>query len=147
MNLEVWKQVVPLKDGWAQPRQAARLSGENPTLGEVSVVLFSHPRSKTFAVLCPARALRTCEALRIWSNHHAVETFWKRMKSWLGLGKIQIRGRAGAWAELCLRVLAYVFGQRIMDSHAETFAQLTSWLRQQPTFAQLIDEHFQLELC
>lgn len=69
---------------------------ENPTLGEVAVILLSHPRSKTFAGICPSRALRTCEALRIWSNHHAVETFWKRMKSWLGLGRMQVRGRAGA---------------------------------------------------
>ncbi len=144
-NLGEWKTEVEYKEGWAQPRAASRLSGDNPTLGKVIVVMFHHPRSKTFAVICPARALRKCEALRIWANHHAVETFWKRMKSWLGLGRMQLRGRAGAWAELTLRVLAYFFGATLLGSHAGTLAQLTAWLRRQATFADLIDEHFQLD--
>ncbi len=141
------KKRAVLKSGWGQPREAQRLCGENPTLGKVAAILFDHPRSKTFAVVCPSRLLRTCEGLRIWSNHHAVETFWKRMKKWLGLGQMQLRGRGGAWAELSLRVLAYFLALGMFDLNTTTLAQLTHWLRRQSTFAQLINEHFQLALC
>jgi AraC-like DNA-binding protein len=141
------KKRAVLKHGWGQPRAAQRLRGENPTLGKVVAIMFDHPRSKTFAVLCPARLLRTCEGLRLWSNHHAVETFWKRLKQWLGLGQMQSRGRRGAWAELCLRVLAYFLALGMFGSDARTLAQVTYWLRRQSTFAELINEHFQLDLC
>ena len=140
------KQAV-LRDGWGQSREAQRLRGKNPTLGTVVAIMFHHPRSKAFAVLCPGRALRTCEGLRIWANHAAVETYWKRLKRWLGLGQMQMRGGGGAWGELCLRVLAYIFAQRMLGPEARTLAQLTHWLGRHSTFAQLINEHFQLELC
>ena len=142
-SLGEWQAEVEMARGWAQPRAACRLKGENPRLGEMAVIFFCHPRSKTFAVLCPARPLRCCEALRVWENHPAVETFWKRLKSWLGLGKQQGRGRAAAWGELCLRVLAYLLGSSMFSASRETLAQLSSWLKRQGTFAQLIAEHFQ----
>ncbi len=146
-SLGEWKKVAELRSGWGQPREAQRLHGASPRLGKIAVIMFDHPRSKTFAVICAARRLRSCEGLRIWTNHHAVETFWKRLKSWLGLGKMQSRGRRGAWMEVCLRVLAYFFAQDIFGRTASTLAQLTNWLRRQSTFADLIDEHFQLDLC
>ena len=141
------KKRAVLTSGWGQSREAQRLRGENPRLGQMVAILFDHPRSKTFAVVCPARLLRSCEGLRIWANHQAVETFWKRLKKWLGLGQMQIRGRRGAWAELSMRVLAYFLAMSMFDSNATTLAQLTHWLRRQGTFAELIDEHFQLDLC
>lgn len=140
------EQQAVLRTGWGQPRAAQRLRGQNPTLGPVAIIMFHHPRSKTFAVVCPGRALRSCEGLRIWLNHAAVETFWKRLKSWLGLGQMQRSGRRGAWGELCLRVLGYFLAQRMYVPEAQTLAQLTHWLRRQSTFAQLINKHFQLDL-
>ena len=80
--------------------------------------------------------------MRIWVNHSAVETFWKRMKQWLGLGKMQLRGREGAWADLTLRVLAYFFALPLLGVIAPSLKQLTHWLHRQATFAQLIFEHF-----
>ncbi|MCA1607556.1 MAG: hypothetical protein LC775_19300, partial [Acidobacteria bacterium] len=141
------KKRAVLQSGWGQPRDAQRLRGANPSLGTMAAILFDHPRSKTFAVVCPARALRTCEGLRIWANHQAVETFWKRLKKWLGLGQMQSRGRRGAWAELSLRVVAYFFALDLFGANGTTLAQLTHWLRRQGTFAELINEHFQLDLC
>jgi hypothetical protein len=131
-----------LKSGWGHTTAARRLKGSNPTLGKVVVILFDAARSKAFAVAAPAAPLRTCEALRIWFNHAAVETFWKRLKHWLGQGKMQLQERAGAWAELCLRVLAYFLAVRLFDKQVRTLAQLYHWLRRQKTFPELIREHF-----
>lgn len=139
------KSSAALKSGWGHTRPAERLCGANPTLGWIVVILFDHPRSKTFGVICPARPLRTCEALRLWANHSAVETFWKRLKQWLGLGRMQLRERGGSWAELCLRVLAYFLAGLLGAPQNISLAQLTHALRRRATFAELIDEHFHLD--
>jgi hypothetical protein len=141
-------QEAELKTGWGNKKTpSARIKGINPKLGKSSIIMFERKRTKTFALICPARLLRSAEALRLWENHHSIETFWKRMKSWLGLGKMQLRGRSGAWAELCLRVLAYFLGSLLMTQDAPTFAQLSHKLRRQATFADLILNHFHLDLC
>jgi hypothetical protein len=131
-----------LKPGWGHTTPARRLKGSNPKLGNVVVVLFNVPRSKAFALVVPDAPLRTCEALRIWLNHPAVETFWKRLKQWLGHGKMQLQKSSGAWVELCLRVLAYFLAMRLFDKEVRTLNQLYHWLRRQKTFHDLILEHF-----
>ena len=141
------KKHAVLTTGWGQPREGQRVRGANPSLGQMAAIMFDHRRSKTFAVICPSRLLRTCEGLRIWANHQAVETFWKRLKKWLGLGQMQSRGRRGAWAELSLRIVAYFLALDLFGANGTTLAQLTHWLRRQGTFAELINEHVQLDLC
>ncbi len=131
-----------LTPGWGHITPATRLKGTNPTLGKVVMILFDVARSKAYAIVVPAHPLRTCEALRIWLNHPAVETFWKRLKHWLGHGKMQLQDRAGAWAELCLRVLAYFLAMRLFNNDVRTLAQLYHWLRRQSTFSELIRKHF-----
>jgi hypothetical protein len=131
-----------LKPGWGHTTPAARLKGTNSEFGKIAVVLFDVKRSTAFAIVLPARLLRTCEALRIWLNHPAVETFWKRLKHWLGQGKMSLRGRDGAWAEICLRVLAFFFALRLFDENVGTLNQLYHFLRRQSTFADLVAKHF-----
>ena len=87
--------------------------------------------------------MRTCEALRIWFNHSAVETFWKRLKHWLGQGKMQLQKPEGAWSEICLRVIAYFLAMRLFDREVRTLNQLYHYLRRLSTFSDLIREHFQ----
>ena len=132
-----------LEKGWGHLTPASRLKGENPTFGKIVVILFNKPRSKAFALLIPADPLRTCEALRIWANQPAIETFWKRMKQWLGLGKMQLRNRDGAWAELTLRVFAYFFALPLLGVVAPSLKKLTHLLHRKATFAELIFKHFQ----
>ena len=131
-----------LQPGWGHTTPAKRLKGVNPKLGNVVVILFNVVRSKAFAIVVPSHPLRTCEALRIWLNHPSVETFWKRLKHWLGQGKMQLQKRAGAWAELCLRLLAYFLAMRLFDQQVRTLNQLYHCLRRQKTFGDLIREHF-----
>lgn len=135
-----------LKSGWGHKTPAKRVIGDNPTFGIIGVIFFYHPRSKVFTLLLPSKPLRTCEALRIWVNQHGVETFWKRLKQWLGLGKMQMQQCAGAWAEITLRVLAYFLASSLFNKEASTLAQLTHWLRRQGTFADLINKLFQAQL-
>lgn len=144
-SLRAHRAQLKPKPGWGHDLPAQRLRGHSPTFGEVVVIFFERPRTKAFALLCAGRALRACEALRLWSNHHAVETFWKRLKSWLGLGQMQLQGREGAWAELALRGMAYVLALPLLGAPAPTLAQLRHELHRQGTFAQLVQEHFQLE--
>jgi len=142
LSLGERKLQAQLQAGWGHRRPAQRLRGHNPTLGQMVVILFAHPRSKTFSLVCPARPLRTCEGLRIWAGHQAVETFWKRLKRWLGLGQMQVRERRGCWAELCLRVLAYFLATSLGMPRVMTLAQLQHALRREGAFAELIGEHF-----
>lgn len=125
------REAVELTVGWGHPTPAHRVRGRSPRFGPVVVVLFQHPRSEALGLLCPARPRRTCEALRLWANHHAVETFWKQLKHWLGLGQRPLRERVGAWAELALRGLASLLALPLLDLVASTLAQLTHWLRHQ----------------
>jgi hypothetical protein len=131
-----------LESGWGHTTPAKRLKGTNPKLGRVVVVLFDKARSNAFAIIMPDAPLRTCEALRIWFNHPAVETFWKRLKHWLGQGKMQLQKRLGAWIELCLRLLAYFLAMRLFDKQVRTLNQLYHWLRRHYTFSELIRVHF-----
>lgn len=141
-SLAAYRKQVELLPGWGHSRPAHRLSGNNPTFGKVAVIFFARRRSKAFALLCPQRALRGCEALRLWSNHHSVEVFWKRLKSWLGLGRMQLQGRDGAWAELTLRTLAYLLALPLLGPQAQTLAKLKHWLHRKGSFSQLLQEHF-----
>jgi hypothetical protein len=134
---------LELKQGWGHSLPAARLKGHNPKLGKVVVIFFNHHRSKAFAIVVPVLPLRTCEALRIWLNHPAVENFWKRLKHWLGQGQMHLQESVGAWSELCLRVLAYFLALRLFNHQVGTFNQLYHFLRRHSTFSQLIVKHFQ----
>lgn len=140
---QAWPRVLDV--GWGHTTPARRVRGISPRFGPLVVIFFQRPRTKAYALLCPARALRTCEALRLWQNYHAVERFWKRLKRWLGLGQMQLRGRAGAWAEIALRGLAYLLALSLFGTEAASLAQLTYWLHRQGTFADLINEHFQFD--
>ena len=46
------------------------------------------------------KPLRSCEILKIWSQHHGIEQFWRFMKSNLKLSSMSLQGRAGAYAAL-----------------------------------------------
>jgi hypothetical protein len=131
-----------LQAGWGHQIPAARLKGTNPTFGDVVVVLFEVKRSKAFALFVPAHPLRTCETLRIWANHSSIETFWKRLKHWLGLGKMQLQNANGAWADIALHIIAYFFATDLLDDQFSSLAKLSHHLRRYFTFPQFICQHF-----
>lgn len=131
-----------LQAGWGHQIPAARLKGINPTFGDVVVILFEVKRSKAFGLLLPAHPLRTCETLRIWSNHSSIETFWKRLKHWLGLGKMQLQNSNGAWADIALHIIAYFFATDLLDDNISSLAKLSHHLRRYFTFPKFVCDHF-----
>lgn len=145
-KLPLHREAIELLQGWGHPEPAKRVRAKSPTLGQVALIFFQRARTKANALIAPQRLMRTSEALRVWKNHQAVETFWKRMKRWLGLGQMQMRGREGAWAELTLRVMAYLLAQEMMREEVSTIFQLTQRLRRESTFAELVREHFHSDL-
>ncbi len=145
-KLPLHRKDIELKEGWGHSEPAKRVRAKSPTFGEVALIFFHRARTKAYGLIAPQRLMRTGEALRVWKNHQAVETFWKRMKRWLGLGQMQMRGRFGAWAELTLRVMAYLLAQEMMTEEVSTIFQLTQRLRRESTFAELVDEHFHTDL-
>lgn len=145
-KLPLHRKEIELKEGWGHSEPAKRVRAMSPTFGEVALIIFNRGRSKAYALIAPQRLMRRCEALRVWKNHQAVETFWKRMKRWQGLGQMQMRGREGAWAELTLRVMAYLLAQEMLTEDVSTIFQLTQRLRRESTFAELVNKHFQGDL-
>lgn len=140
------RKQIELKSGWGLGAQTsgATAEGEQSEVGAGGSHFLPAAADKGLcAVVSGAgRALRTYEALRLWENYHGVEVFWKRLKSWLGLGRMQLRGREGAWAELALRGLAYLLALALWGPHRRTLAQLRHWLHRQGTFIELVQEHF-----
>ncbi len=145
-KLPLHREGKELKQGWGHNELAKRVRAISPTFGQVALIFFHRARTKAYALIAPQRLMRSCEALRVWKNHQAVETFWKRMKRWLGLGQMQMRGREGAWAELALRVMAYLVAQEIFTDEVGTIFQLTQRLRRESTFAELVNKHFHSDL-
>jgi len=149
-KLPLHRKEMELKEGWGHTEPAKRVRGKSPTFGDVALIFFQRARTKAYALIAPQRLMRSCEALRVWRNHQAVETFWKRLKRWLGLGQMQMRGRVGAWAELSLRVMAYLLAQEMLTKEVKTIFQLSQHLRRESTFAELVNKHFhsnRLALC
>ena len=50
---------------------------------------------------------RTCEAWRIWKNHHFVERIFRHLKHLLSWGKYSLQGRDGAYATVVIPFLAF----------------------------------------
>ena len=67
------------------------MSAENPTFGACILLFF-----------------RSSEILSIWHQHHGIEQFWRQLKSIVRLGEMQLWGRAGAYAGVCVKVLSYL---------------------------------------
>jgi len=145
-KLPLHRKGIELKQGWGHSEPAKRVRAKSPTFGDVALIFFQRARSKAYALIAPQVLMRSCEALRVWRNHQAVETFWKRLKRWLGLGQMQMRGREGAWGELSLKVMAYLLAQQMISKEVRTIFQLTQRLRRESTFAELVSKHFHSDL-
>lgn len=52
--------------------------------------------------------LRACEILRIWSQHHGIEEFWRNLKYLLGLSKMSLHARSRAYAGVGVKLLIYL---------------------------------------
>ena len=120
-KLSVHKKNIELReDQWGCDKPVCRLKAESPTFGEC-VVIFFRDRGKIRTLLVFGKPLRTCEALRIWSQHHGIEQFWRYLKSSLHVSAMSLESREGAYVSLGIKVMSYLMLLQVSIAERRTF--------------------------
>ena len=123
-KLSVHKKAVQLcEDQWGCDKPVCRLKAESPTFGDCLVIFFLD-RRKIRTLLVFGKPLRTCEAMRIWSQHHGIEAYWRYLKSSLHVSAMSLESREGAYASLGIKVMSYLMLLQISISEKRTFHQI-----------------------
>ena len=96
------KSIELLSNQWGCDKPVYRTNATSPTFGKV-VVLFFADRGKIRTMLVFGKPLRACEILRIWSQHHGLEQYWRHLKTDLNLASMSLfkdkMGRMQLWRE------------------------------------------------
>ena len=123
-KLSVHKKHIELReDQWGCDKPVYRAKAISRTFGECIVVFF-RDRGKIRTLLVFGKPLRTCEALRIWSQHHGIEQFWRYLKSNLHVSAMSLQSREGAYVSLGIKVISYLMLLQISISERRTFHQI-----------------------
>ena len=123
-KLSVHKKHIHLReDQWGCDKPVCRLKAESSTFGKC-VLIFFGDRGKIRTLLVFGKPLRTCEALRIWSQHHGIEQFWRYLKSSLRLSAMSLESRQGAYTSLGIKVMSYLMLLQISIAERRTFHQI-----------------------
>ncbi len=89
------KSIKLCSDQWGCDKPICRVNGESPTFGAM-VLLFFLDSGKGQTMMVFGEPLRVCEILKIWSQHHGIERFWRHLKTDLNLSAMSLEGRQGA---------------------------------------------------
>ena len=81
-------------------------------------------RKKIRTLLVFGKPLRTCEALRIWSQHHGIEQYWRYLKSSLHVSDMSLESREGAYVSLGIKVMSYLMLLQVSIAERRTFHQI-----------------------
>ncbi len=117
------KRIQLSEDQWGCDKPVCRLKAESPTFGNC-VIIFFRDRRKIRTLLVFGKPLRTCEALRIWAQHHGIEQFWRYLKSSLRVSAMSLESRHGAYVSLGIKVMSYLMLLQISISERRTFHQI-----------------------
>ena len=117
------KDVELLENQWGCDKPVCRAKAVSRTFGEC-VVIFFRDRGKIRTLLVFGKPLRTCEAVRVWSQHHGVEQFWRYLKSSLHVSAMSLESREGAYVSLGIKVISYLMVLQISISERRTFHQI-----------------------
>ena len=124
-KLSTHKRGVELsEDQWGCDKPVYRAKAISPTFGEC-VVIFFRDRGKIRTLLVFGKPLRTSEAMRVWSQHHGIEQFWRYLKSNLHVSAMGfLQSREGAYVSLGIKVISYLMLLQISISERRTFHQI-----------------------
>ena len=123
-KLSAHKKHIKLReDQWGCDKPVDRAKAMSRTFGECIVVFF-RDRGKIRTLLVFGNPLRTCEALRIWRQHHGIEQFWRYFKSNLHVSAMSLQSREGAYVSLGIKVISYLMLLQISISERRTFHQI-----------------------
>ena len=123
-KLSVHKKHIQLcEDQWGCDKPVYRAKAIGRTFGEC-IVIFFRDRGKIRTLLVFGKPLRTCEALRIWTQHHGIEQFWRSLKSSLRVSAMRLESRQGAYVSLGVKVMSYLMLLQISIAERRTFHQI-----------------------
>ena len=135
------KSIELLSNQWGCDKPVCRTNATSPTFGKV-VMLFFADRGKIRTMLVFGKPLRACEILRIWSQHHGIEQYWRHLKTDLNLASMSLKGQNGAYANLGVKVMSYLLIQQVSGSVRKTFHQTQLELSGQRQMLSDLSEHF-----
>ena len=142
VKLSVHKKSIQLQPKqWGCDKPVCRVQATSPTFGEC-IVLFFFDMGKIRTLLVFGKPLRTCEALRIWSQHHGIEHFWRQLKSHLRLSTMSLESTQGAYAGLSIKVISYLMLLQLSILERRTFHQIQLELTGQRQMLLEIMTHF-----
>ena len=130
-----------LPNQWGCNKPVCRTKGSSRTFGDV-VLLFFQDGGKIQTMMVFGKPLRACEILRIWSQHHGIEQFWRHLKTDLKLSAISLEGRQGAYANLGIKIVSYLLLQQVSRSVRLTFHQTQLQLSGKRQMLSTLSEHF-----
>ena len=120
-KLSVHKKNVELReDHWGCDKPVCRVQAISPTFGKC-VVIFFRDRGKIRTLLVFGKPLRTCEAVRIWSQHHGIEQYWRYLKTNLHVSAMSLESREGAYVSLGIKVMSYLILLQVSIAERRTF--------------------------
>ena len=123
-KLSVHKKSIELKSNqWGCDKPVCRVKATSLTFGECTVLFFLE-MGKIRTLMVFGKTLRTCEALRIWSQHNGIEHFWRQLKSCLNLSAMSLESTKGAQAGLGIKVLSYLLLLHVSLQERRTFHQI-----------------------
>ena len=123
-KLSVHKKNVELReDQWGCDKPVCRVQAISPTFGKC-VVIFFRDRGKIRTLLVFGKPLRPCEAVRIWSQHHGIEQYWRYLKTNLHVSAMSLESREGASVSLGIKVMSYLILLQVSIAERRTFHQI-----------------------
>ena len=123
-KLSAHKKDIELRENqWGCDKPVCRLKAESRTFG-ACVVIFFRDRGKIRTLLVFGKPLRTCEAIRVWSQHHGIELYWRYLKSSLHVSAMSLESREGAYVSLGIKVMSYLMLLQVSISERRTFHQI-----------------------
>ncbi len=135
------KSIQLLSNKWGCDKPACRTKATSQTFGKMVVVFFAD-RGKIRTMLVFGKPLRACEILRIWSQHHGIEQYWRHLKTDLNLTSMRLKGRNGAYANLAVKVMSYLLIQDVSRCVRKTFHQIKLELMGQRQMLSDLSAHF-----
>lgn len=105
-------------------KPVCRVQATSPTFGAcIAIALFFLDMGKGRTLLVFGKPLRICEALKIWSQHHGIEHFWRQLKSSLHLSAMRLESMQGTSADLGPKVISYLMLLKVSILEHRTFHQ------------------------
>ena len=135
------KTVKLLSQQWGCDKPVRRFRAKSPTFGQL-VLLFFATHGKTQTMMVFGRPLRSAETLRIWSQHHGIEEFWRHLKTDLRLSAMRLHHRNGAYGALGIKILGYFMIQQVSRSTRLTFHHIKLQLSGDRQLLSIIAAHF-----